>query len=411
MTIKLIGNGSIELGDGLRVTFQRTLRIPEDGQTHSLPPSLGQFPVRRVEDFKGKVPAAWEEHGGVFLPMYQREAMWLQFGSSNGKHFALKVATGKVNALNGKKWSEKLKKAKVESGKDPVQDYSVIPGQPWLDGFNTGDGVIRQFVAMPLGMGYTVEAQVTGKEDVGGLQLLAIPAKEGAIKPPPVSITRGGFAAMGGGYYGATGSLNKSLHVNHPLGVSLSATNTSYGKGMSSGGIVGSAGPNYESAEVYACASMDDSNSRGLESMGSTPTLTGAEMGLAAGGKMKQSIYADPHGIEVWDQEKGVKLFVHIVNSQMWKAITGEEAPSTPVTAKSYAQYRYPWFDLYDEHVPAVQGSGTLANVKPVSQMDKKKKIKGQQDDSKIDSKKNVIKYNVSVPAVKPKTEVTDGKW
>lgn len=397
MTIKLVGNGSIDLGDGLRVTFQRTLRIPEDGQTHSLPPSLGQFPVRRVEDFKGKVPKAWEEHGGVFLPMYQREAMWLQFGTSNGKHFALKVATGKVNALNGKKWTEKLKKAKVEAGKDPVQDYSVIPGQPWLDGFNTGDGVIRQFVAMPLGMGYTVEAQVTGKEDVGGLQLLAIPAKEGAIKPPPVSITR---SYTGSGFSGhAMGSLGSAKKSLHPLGVTLSA-NSSY-KGMSSG-IVGSAGPEYES--VYACASMDDSNSRGLESMGT-------EMGLAAGGKMKQSIYADPHGLEVWDQEKGVKLFVHIVNSQMWKQITGEEAPSTPVTAQSYAQHGYPWFDLYDENVPAVQGSGTLANVKPVSQMDKKKKIKGQQDDSKVDSKKNVIKYNVSVPAVKPKTEVTDGKW
>lgn len=399
MTIKLTGNGSIELGDGLRVTFQRTLRIPEDGQTHSLPPSLGQFPVRRVEDFKGKVPKEWEEHGGVFLPMYQREAMWLQFGSNNGKHFALKVATGKVNALNGKKWSEKLKKAKVEASKDPVQDYSVIPGQPWLDGFNTGDGVIRQFVAMPLGMGYTVEAQVTGKEDVGGLQLLAIPAKEGAIKPPPVSITRSSYGGFSGHAMGSLGSAKKSLH---PLGVTLSA-NTSYGKGMSSG-IVGSAGDSHEPVHIYNCSVSSDSNSRGLESMGT-------EMGLAAGGKMKQSIYADPHGLEVWDQEKGVKLFVHIVNSQMWKQITGEEAPSTPVTAKSYAQHGYPWFDLYDEHVPAVQGSGTLANVKPVSQMDKKKKIKGQQDDSKVDSKKNVIKYNVSVPAAKPKTEVTDGKW
>ena len=40
----------------------------------------------------------------------------------------------------------------------------VCPDQPWLDGFNCGDGVIKQFVAMPLGMGYTVEGQVTGEE-------------------------------------------------------------------------------------------------------------------------------------------------------------------------------------------------------------------------------------------------------
>ena len=42
-----------------------------------------------------------------------------------------------------------------------------------LDQFrpDTGEGFIRQFVAMPIGEGYTVEKQVTGKEDVGGVQI------------------------------------------------------------------------------------------------------------------------------------------------------------------------------------------------------------------------------------------------
>jgi hypothetical protein len=38
----------------------------------------------------------------------------------------------------------------------------VSPEQPWLDGFAIEKGVIRQFVAMPLGDGYSVEEQVTG---------------------------------------------------------------------------------------------------------------------------------------------------------------------------------------------------------------------------------------------------------
>lgn len=33
----------------VRVTFQRTLRIPERS-LHDLPPGLGAFPIRRVED-------------------------------------------------------------------------------------------------------------------------------------------------------------------------------------------------------------------------------------------------------------------------------------------------------------------------------------------------------------------------
>lgn len=40
--------------------------------------------------------------------------------------------------------------------------------------------MVRQFVAMPAGTGYNVEHQVTGKENVGGLQLEIIPSK----KPP-----------------------------------------------------------------------------------------------------------------------------------------------------------------------------------------------------------------------------------
>jgi hypothetical protein len=171
----------IDFGD-FEVSFIRTLRIPEDGKTHALPPGLGSFPVKRVEDYADKVPAAWKEHGGVFLPMYQREAMWLSFRNKKSHH-AIKVAAGKVNAVSGQLWNTALKEATNVHGKDPQQDY-MTDRQPWLDGFNVGEGVIRQFVSMPLGMGYTVEGQVTGKEEFGGLQLLVMPAKPGAIPEP-----------------------------------------------------------------------------------------------------------------------------------------------------------------------------------------------------------------------------------
>ena len=35
----------------LNISFQRTLRIPDDGNDHFLPPSLGNFPLRHIEDF------------------------------------------------------------------------------------------------------------------------------------------------------------------------------------------------------------------------------------------------------------------------------------------------------------------------------------------------------------------------
>ena len=55
----------------LSVGFQRTLRIPDDDKTYPLPPGLGTFPLRHVDDYATSVPAGWQEHGGVMMPMYQ----------------------------------------------------------------------------------------------------------------------------------------------------------------------------------------------------------------------------------------------------------------------------------------------------------------------------------------------------
>ena len=153
------------------IDFQRTLRIPDDGQDYPLPPGLGPFPVCEVEDYQERVPESWAEHGGVFIPMYQREALWISFRPRFWKPNAVKVAIGKVNAVSGKAWDEGLQPEE--------NDYLVCPPQPWLDGINAGEGYIRQFVAMPLGMGYTVEAQLTGEETFGGIQIIVYePASE-----------------------------------------------------------------------------------------------------------------------------------------------------------------------------------------------------------------------------------------
>ena len=148
--------------------FQRTLRIPDDGSDYPLPPGLGSFPLRHVDDHADRLPTTWLRRGGVLLPMHQAEAMWLNF-DCDGYPFAIKVATGKICAVTGDAWAERL-------NRDP-QDYLVVPEQPWLDGYCVEQGVIRQFVAMPLGAGYTVEEQLTGAAEHGGLQIIAFPMK------------------------------------------------------------------------------------------------------------------------------------------------------------------------------------------------------------------------------------------
>ena len=151
----------------LAIDFQRTLRIPDDNRAYDLPPGLGRFTLNLVDDYPDNMPDRWIRNGGVFLPMYQSEAMWIHF---HGEYpMAVKIAAGKENAITGKAWKEEFS--------EELQDYLTVPDQPWLDGFCVEKGLIRQFVAMPLGEGYTAEEQLTGEAEHGGLQIAVYPMK------------------------------------------------------------------------------------------------------------------------------------------------------------------------------------------------------------------------------------------
>ena len=238
--------------------------------------------------------------------MYQREAMWIYFIGADWRPNAIKVGVGGIDGVSGKPWDTILRG-------DP-QNYLVVPDQPWLDGIKAGEGFIRQFVAMPLGGGYTVEAQLTGREDVGGLQLVS-------FEPKP--------------------------------------------------GLFPSRRPN-DRFTLYD----------GLARVCEAPP---AEMGLGAGGRMYQAIYPDSYGIDTWDTTRQHSIHVHIVNSMMWRDITGEEPPPTPVSPRTYREAGLPWFDLYDEHMGDLPPSPELAGVKSVKQIDAEKFTNPQQDDSTVD--------------------------
>jgi hypothetical protein len=307
----IVMNDRVQIGDRFAVTFQRTLRIPDDGRTYPLPPGLGAFPVHRVEEYYDRVPEAWREQGGVFLPVYQREALWLGFDGAPWKPNAVKVGAGRVNAVSGGPWDEDLH--------DDPQDYLVCPDQPWLDGIKTAEGVVRQFVAMPLGKGYTVEGQVTGTEKFGGIQLVVYEPRPGRFpdQPPP--------------------SLRPA---SGPLAQAMSAP-------------------------------------EGL--------------GLAAGGRLRQKVYADRYGIEAWDPANRGRLFVHLLNSLQYQAVTGREAPPTPVSASTYTEHGLPWFDLYDEAYADVPASDVLAKVRSVRERDEELELKPGAEERPLDIQEGQI--------------------
>jgi len=180
-----IDDYAVRIGERLAVSFQRTLRVPLDGESYPLPPGLGAFPLRRAADHAARVPASWVERGDAFLPMYRREALWLGFRATPWKPSAVQVGVGGVDAVAGGPFGAELTA-------EP-QNYVVCPPQPWLDGINAERGAVRQFVAVELGEGRSVEAALTGREVEGGIQLAVYDPLPGRFpdEPPPAPPPRG----------------------------------------------------------------------------------------------------------------------------------------------------------------------------------------------------------------------------
>ncbi|KAK9780416.1 putative Ubiquitin-like domain-containing protein [Seiridium cardinale] len=174
----------------LRISFMRTVRVPDNNTVSELPLGLGEFPLYKVQDYAEQLPVEMVDKGGIFLPMYQKEAMWITFDAS--APFAIKIYAGGVNGISGEDMNEdfdtKLRRLKKYIEGKSIQDYLVVPEQLWIDGIATSPGVVRQFVAVPTGHGYSVEAQITGKEVVGGLQFDVTPPKPRLTPGPGAEI-------------------------------------------------------------------------------------------------------------------------------------------------------------------------------------------------------------------------------
>ena len=236
------------------------------------------------------------------LPMHKTEALWLCF--SAWCPMALKVGAGGVCAVSGQQWSAGLAGS--------VQNYVVLPEQLWLDGFRVTEDVIRQFVAVPMGKGLTVEKQITGKEAWGGLQLQAFPMKLDELWDRVVKDS-------------LEGQWTQLLAWGQSFGRICETIASSGGK----------------------CAIV-------------------REQGLGAGGRMTQKITVDPHGVKVWNTRNSSRCYVRLCLADDWQRLTGQPPPHQPPSAQTYTAAGLPWFD-YQDNMPAVVGETALATVKSVN--------------------------------------------
>jgi len=177
------------------------------------------------------------------------------------------------------------------------------PRQPWLDGYAVGDGSVRQFVAIPMGKGYSVEEQVTGRDTFGGIQVQVYPMKRDVFE--------------------------QRFPVRPPAQFSIRSVDG-------------------ESDVRFSLASKPD-------------------MGLAPGGRITQQIFEDPYQLHDWDQRQTRRCFIHLCDAAHWRALTGTKPPPKPKTPREYHDAGLPWFKFFKEKVKSLKGSAELAGLETVA--------------------------------------------
>jgi tetratricopeptide (TPR) repeat protein len=397
---------SLHVGLHTSISFRRTLRVPEDGKEYPLPADLGELPIYRIEDFAENVPSHWLEEGGFFIPLYQREALFLEFKGVKWRPSIAKVAVGRINAITGKPYEEEIHAHE--------QDYVVIPGQRWLDGINKGKNIVSQFVAMPLGQGYTIEEQLTDEAKHGGFQIVAFDPKEDRFpsEDPEVTKRRKRDAAKRRiqakqdifisrldleSQTLATLFLECDTNKATKLGISTEAQMSKLR--MIRDALVQALGDDgqvllserWSDAQIRSFIEwqqlIDETEMTDLDTPSHVPSrrregfvqaancprlslpssAVKLEMGIAAGGSIKQQIQRDTFGADAWDSSAKRMVIIRIVNSAAFQKITGKPPPETPVTLETYQAKRMPWFDSYDEAVESVTPARKFSFLKTVA--------------------------------------------
>lgn len=67
----LVLNDTVQLDD-LRISFKRTIKVPDNKKSSALPPDLGNLPLYWVKSYLKTLPDDLIAKGGLFLPMYRK---------------------------------------------------------------------------------------------------------------------------------------------------------------------------------------------------------------------------------------------------------------------------------------------------------------------------------------------------
>lgn len=282
------------------VEFNRTLRIPNDGQDYLLPPRTDNFELRSAED-NASTATSWKAKSGAKIPMYQSEALQIAF--KGDYPIAIKVGITGINAIDGSSWVEGFQPTKsIRAYPQRTvlinQNYIIISKQHHLSYFCDDNGLPAQLVAAPIGLDETTNEQIDGS--ITGRKLLIEAFPLGSNKWEEI--------------------LEKRCAHKEKI--------EKYGEFTSM----------YKSNEEYE---LD------IERLFTNPN---PEHYVERGrGKMRQIQWLDPYESSNWNVGSSSSYWIKICNTLEWEQMTTEKPTHAPFSAKDYANVGLPWFKHYSE--------------------------------------------------------------
>ncbi|KAK7731038.1 hypothetical protein SLS53_008840 [Cytospora paraplurivora] len=210
---------------------------------------------------------------------------------------------------------------------------------------------------MPVSQGYTVEAQLKGKDMFSGMQIEITPTRRRAITSSyQIFIT-----TLSG----------KTVTV--PCGAII-ALNF----------VEAEEGPAPDSQWYIFAGRQLGNDGMTLEQYGVHPStwhllvrLRGGnpnyQLGIAPGGLINQQVQADYYNPKDWLRGLTFSFPVHILNSEAFRAITGMNPPPSPIGAKTYRQAGLPLFKFYKEEKSRIFGFESFDALESVNRLEKER--------------------------------------
>ena len=79
---------------------------------------------------------------------------------------------------------------------------------------------------------------------------------------------------------------------------------------------------------------------------------------------IKQRIQKDDNPATIWERDRTVCFNVSVLNSDMFRQVTGKPPPSTPVSAKTYRDRNLPFYEICRENPTSKDDFDDIESVK-----------------------------------------------